>query len=66
MATVSERNAALELSAALKSLDQAQAVIDAGDWWDGPPFYMEQDRDRAADRVAAAVRELCGIEVDDE
>ena len=58
MASIDERYAALELSSALRDLDKAQAEIDDKDWWDGPPFSLEQDRDRAVDRVMAAVRTI--------
>ena len=58
MASIDERYAALELSSALRDLDSAQAEIDKGDWWDGPPFSMEERRDRAVDRVMSAVRSI--------
>ena len=57
-----QRYAARSLSEALRDLDKALAEIDARDWWDGPPYSLEQDRDLAADRVVLAVEAIMGGE----
>lgn len=58
MASVSGRWAARDLPGAIRELESAQAEIDAGDWWDGPPPHMEMRRDEAADRVAEVIRRI--------
>ena len=53
----SAREAALALGANLKTLEQIEADKGRYEW--SMPYHVEQERDRAVERVRDAIRYLC-------